>query len=121
MTDELHKSLVPIVTVENLERAEMIQAILERHGIAVFLAPNERIRVLGESSVSGQPFDVLVAKEDLDAALDVLQTRKTQEIPASASGLDITLFVCRRCGERTLVKKSEDPAPRRCPRCMQES
>ena len=117
----MHKNLIALVTVESREKAELFQSILETHGIMVFLAPNDKIRVLGEATISKQPFDVLVSKRDMDQALNVLQTRKTQAIPQADADLDLTVFTCRHCGERVLVKKSKRHTIRQCPSCLRDA
>jgi hypothetical protein len=112
-----HKNLVTIVTVESREKAEMFQAILERHGILVFVAPNDKVRVLGEVTISRQPFDVMVGKRSVTEAMDVLQSRKTQAVPAADGDLDITVVTCPHCRERILVRKSLLEAQKKCPKC----
>jgi len=114
-----HKNLVTIVTVESRTKAELFQAILEKHGILVFIAPNDKIKVLGEATISRQPFDVMVSKIDVDEAMNVLQSRKTQEVPVSADDFDITVVICRKCGERILIKKSLLDALKKCPKCYE--
>ncbi|MHC4600597.1 MAG: hypothetical protein ACYS47_16495, partial [Planctomycetota bacterium] len=96
----MHKDLVTIATVESKKKAEIFQVILENHGISVFVAPNEKIVILGEASISKQPFDVMVERGAVEEALNTLRSRQTQEIPATATELDITAVICRKCGER---------------------
>jgi hypothetical protein len=111
---------ITIVTVESRPKGELFKTILEKHGIAVHLSPNDKMKILGEASEAKQPFDVIVARKDAEEALDILQSGKTHEVADMNKGFDITVLICPNCKGRYLVKKSFRKSMRQCPRCFHD-
>lgn len=68
-----------IATVRNERIGTLFKLILEKKGIPVRVEPNMRLGLLEGSGAAEQAFDVLVRAADVERAVDILQSRTTQE------------------------------------------